>query len=158
MLRDSWTKNMCTSIDSIQKFYNNLNNSVFVLDSSYILSNKSLPLSYITLVPTVVLDELWGLQANIGKKLRKRAKYATKVTERFIEESEIFTLVEPYQFEEVRHIFSSIKAKGKDIDGLILSLCIFLQLQNPQKRIVLLTNDRGLIKRCKREYIKTEIE
>ena len=109
-------------------------------------------------MPTVVLDELWGLQANIGKKLRKRAKYATKVTERFIEESEIFTLVEPYQFEEVRYIFSSIKAKGKDIDGLILSLCIFLQLQNPQKRIVLLTNDRGLIKRCKREYIKTEID
>ena len=155
MIRDSWTKKMCSTIDKIQKFYDNLNKSVFILDSSYILSNEPLPLSYISFVPTVVLDELWGLQEN--KRKEKRAKYATKVTERLLSQSGSFTLVEPSEYEEVKYIFKSIKKKGKDVDGLILSLCIFLQFQNPHMQIVLLTNDRGLKKRCEKEWIKTGI-
>ena len=73
MIRDSWTKKMCSIIDKIQRFYDNLNKSVFILDSSYILSNEPLPLSYISFVPTVVLDELWGLQENKRKEKRARS-------------------------------------------------------------------------------------
>ena len=155
MQQDSWTTKMCSAIDKMEEFYTNLNKSVFVLDSSYILSNYILPLAYITLVPSVVLAELWGLQKN--GNVKKRAKYATKVTEKYITENEIFSLIDLQEFDEVDKIFKHIKKKGKDNDGLILSLCIFLQHQNPHKQIVLLTNDRELKKRCKREGIKTEI-
>ena len=155
MLQDSWMKEMCSEIDKIEYFYAKLNKSVFVLDSSYILSNEPLPLAYITLVPTVVLDELWGLQRN--RNVKKRAKYATKITEKYIMQNAIFSVIEPEEYKEVRTIFKHVKRRGRDNDGMILSLCIFLQSQNPSRHIVLLTNDRGLKNRCNKEGIKTRI-
>ena len=155
MLQDSWTKKMCTVIDKIEDFYAKLNKSVFVLDSSYILSNEALPLAYITLVPSVVLDELWGLQKN--KQVKKRAKYAKKITEKYLIKNKIFSVIEAKEYKEVNKIFKHVKKGGRDNDGLILSLCIFLQLQNPSRQIVLLTNDIGLKNRCDKEGIKTRV-
>ena len=155
MLQDSWTEKMCSVIDKIEDFYAKLNKSVFVLDSSYILSRETLPLTYTTLIPSVVMDELWGLQRN--RNVKKRAKYATKITEKYIMQNKIFSLIDPEEYEEVEQIFKHVKERGRDNDGLILSFCIFLQLQNPSRQIVLLTNDRGLKSRCSKEGIKTSI-
>ena len=59
--------------------------------------------------------------------------------------------------EKRRERGGEFERQGRDNDGLILSLCIFLQLQNPSKQIVLLTNDIGLKNRCTKEGIKTRV-
>ena len=156
-MRDLWTEKMIVKIDLIERFYFNLNRTVFVLDSSYLLSNHHLPFDYTTIIPSMVFEEICGLQKSCKRSTKKRAQSATKKTEKNVAQNNIFSIVEVDDFDEVKSIFKYVKLNGKDVDGMILSFCIFLQERNSEKQIVLLTHDRQLGKRCTDNGIKIRI-
>ena len=157
MMRDLWIEKMVKKIDLIERFYINLNKTVFIVDSSYLLSNDHLPFGYTTIIPSVVFDEICGLQRSCKISTKKRAQSATKKAEKHVVQNNVFSIVELDDFDEVKSTFKKVKRNGKDVDGMILSFCMFLQERNSAKQVVLLTHDRELKKRCTEKGIKIRI-
>ena len=131
---------LVSKIDKLQaKYWSGMKKeNIFVVDTSYLLARHKLPVHSTIIVPFQVVLELRHLK----KKIAKRVKNVLKTLEN---KQNIF-----YQSAETKKIYQSLfHVKSQDKDGYILATALFLKVNIPFRKVIVLSKDKELNLRCK---------